>query len=365
MESHGFTVECPEFECINWVQDGARLSVRDRFFTVFPSPYTLGAEVSGPLTTARTLAELEAIRASGSILLLRGEIAKEQLMPKNFPFFNPDNHRRIISLLERQAPLAILAATSQDPGMAGAVSPFPMIEDGDFHIPSAYMTVGEGRELAQYGGEMASLRIIARRNPTTGYNVIARKGDFSASRVVLCAHIDCKEGTPGAIDNATGVTILLLVAELLENYTGQSGIEIAALNGEDYYAASGELLYLKENEGRFGDIRLGINLDGVGYYRGKTAVSLYNCPSEIEAVVRRLVAEFSGLVEGPAWYQSDHSLFIMQGRPALAFTTDQVEEVWTRVAHTPFDTAEIVDGGKLLETALVLQRLLESLDRRI
>jgi len=35
-------------------------------------------------------------RPAGWVLLLRGEIAKEQLMPKNFTFYNPDEHKRII-----------------------------------------------------------------------------------------------------------------------------------------------------------------------------------------------------------------------------------------------------------------------------
>ncbi|MBK9392004.1 MAG: M28 family peptidase [Bacteroidetes bacterium] len=32
--------------------------------------------------------------------------------------------------------------------------------------------------------------------------------------MVVTAHIDAKKGTPGAIDNATGVIVLLLLSEL-------------------------------------------------------------------------------------------------------------------------------------------------------
>ncbi len=44
-------------------------------------------------------------------MLVRGELAREQLMPKNFPFYQPEEHQRIIHLLEAQKPLAIIAAT--------------------------------------------------------------------------------------------------------------------------------------------------------------------------------------------------------------------------------------------------------------
>jgi aminopeptidase YwaD len=59
------------------------------------------------------------------IVLLIGEIAREQLMPKNFVFYNPEHHQEIIRLLETGAPQAIMAATGRDPQLAGGVYPFP------------------------------------------------------------------------------------------------------------------------------------------------------------------------------------------------------------------------------------------------
>ena len=106
--------------------------------------------------------------------------------------------------------------------------------------------------------------------------------------MVVCAHIDAKQGTPGALDNATGVVVLLLLAELLQDYSGKLGLEIVALNGEDYYSAPGEILFLRENAGKFGEIVLAINMDGAGYNQGNTAYSLYDCP-------RRLPVQYAGV----------------------------------------------------------------------
>lgn len=36
--------------------------------------------------------------------------------------------------------------------MMGALYPFPLFEDGDFDIPSVYMTDVEGERLAAYAG---------------------------------------------------------------------------------------------------------------------------------------------------------------------------------------------------------------------
>lgn len=148
----GWQTETPAFDCLDWFQDGADLIVDGNAFDVLVGPYSPGGQVSGPLAVISTVEELAAAGLAGQVVLLRGEIAKEQLMPKNFVFFNPDEHQRIIQLLETKGPLAIIAATTMDPGLAGAVSPFPLIEDGDFDIPSAYMTAEEGDRPARLAG---------------------------------------------------------------------------------------------------------------------------------------------------------------------------------------------------------------------
>ncbi|MDP8246505.1 MAG: M28 family peptidase [Candidatus Tritonobacter lacicola] len=360
--SFGFETESPEFDCIEWTQGGARLTIDGETFEVFVSPYTLACHISAPLVIASIVEELEASEISNKILLLRGDIAKEQLMPKNFTFYNPDHHKRIVHLLESKKPQAIIAATSRNPELAGAVYPFPLIEDGDFDIPSVYMTEEEGKRLAEHSGRKILLDIKAKRIPSKGCNVIARKGADPNRRVVLFAHIDAKDGTPGATDNATGIVVLLLLAELLANYSGSLGIEIVALNGEDYYSAPGEMQYLGNNAGKFSEIILGINIDGVGYHQGKTAYSLYDCPPDIAGAVREMFSLHKGIVEGEPWYQGDHGLFLMNKRPALAITSERLTEILTEIVHTPKDNPEIVDSTKVAEVAVALRDLLLHLD---
>jgi aminopeptidase YwaD len=151
----GLSTESPAFDCIDWWQDGAELVADAERFFALVSPFSLGASARAPLAVASTVDDLEAHDLSGRVLLLRGEVAKEQLMPKGFAFYNPDEHKRIIRALETAGPAAIIAATGRDPGMAGAVYPFPLIEDGDFDIPSAYITDVEGERLARKAGHEA------------------------------------------------------------------------------------------------------------------------------------------------------------------------------------------------------------------
>lgn len=362
MASFGFATESPEFDCMDWRRGGVQLTVGGARFEAFVSPYSLGCHVRAPLVVASTDEELEAAQASGKIILLRGEVAKEQLMPKNFPFYNPDRHKQIIQWLEAKRPRAIIAATARDVQMVGSQYPFPLFEDGDFDIPSVFMTDVEGDRLALHAGEEVSLESQAERIPSRGCNVIARKGARPDRRVVLFAHIDARMDSPGAGDNASGVIALLLLAELLADYAGNLGIELVALNGEDYYANPGELQYLAMNEGRFDEIILGINLDDVGYYRGKVAYSLYDCPTDIASAIRKTFSAYEGMVEGEPWYQGDHGLFLMNQRPALAITSELLVELMTEITHTPKDRPEMVDTTKLVHVAMALRDLLLHLD---
>jgi aminopeptidase YwaD len=359
----GFEVGSPEFNCIDWTQEGAHLTAAGAAFDVQASPYSLGCRARAPLVAAATLDELQQLDCGGKILLLRGDLTMEQLMPKNFTFYNPEEHQRIISLLETKQPQVIIAATSRDPGLAGAMYPFPLIEDGDFDIPSVYMKDVDGDLLSRHAGQQVYLESRARRIPAKGCNVVARKGGDPNHRVVLFAHIDAKIGTSGAIDNASGIVTLFLLAELLADYSGELGIEIVALNGEDYYSAPGEMLFLSQNAGKFEQVLLGVNLDGAGYYHGKTAYSLYDPPAGMAGMIRDVFAGYAGMVEGEQWYQSDHSLFVMNNRPALAITSDSFMELSTEIIHTSEDRPEIVAVEKLVDIALALRDVLLRLDR--
>ena len=362
LQSKNFRVEKPSFQCFDWHDYGSELTCGNKIFQVITGPYALGGLAKGPLAAVSSIAELENVESKGRIALVHGTLAAEQLMPKNFTFYNPEEHRTIIRLLESRGFAAVLAATSRNPGMVGGVYPFPLIEDGDFELPFAYMTDREGKILLDScAGEMVSFAVRAERKPSRGWNVIATRDGKSDKRVVIMAHIDSKKGTPGAIDNASGATTLLLLAELLDNHSGQLEIELAAVNGEDYYSNPGEMLYLENNRGKFDNIILGINIDGAGYFKGRTAFSLYDCPREIEAAIRDAFSSENELVEGEPWYQGDHGLFLANSRPALAVTSTEMKDL-LEIAHTEKDSPGLVDYKKLADVAMALEKLLKNID---
>lgn len=352
----GWQTEVTGFDAIDWEENGAVVISGETVFNALVSPYTIGFKGEAVLVTATTINELENLDASGKIILLKGEIAREQLMPKNFVFYNPEEHQKIIALLEKSGASAIISATGRNAALAGGVYPFPLIEDGDFDIPSVYMTDEEGEKLALFSGKTIIIDSKSERITGKGFNVTGKKGNPGSRRIVVTAHIDAKKGTPGAIDNATGIIVLLLLADLLRDYDGNKAIELVALNGEDYYAVPGQMAYIAANQNNFGEMILNINIDGAGYKEGPSAFSLFNLPDYIQKNIQEIIVNYAGITEGVQWPQGDHSIFLQFGVPAIAVSskwfTDNINE--QEITHTPKDNPVIVDCNRLVEIAVAL-----------
>lgn len=358
----GWEIESTPFEAMDWLSEGAELVCGAEAFTCQSSPYSLGCDLSAILTAAGTRRELERVDATGKILLLHGELAGEQIMPKNFVFYNPEAHQKIVSLLEASRALALVCATTHNPRVAGGIYPFPLFEDGDFNIPSVFMTREEGQRLMSCLGRSVQLTSRARRIPSLGDQVVASKGPADAPRLIISAHIDAKTGSPGAIDNATGVTILLLLAELLMDAAPTTRIELVPFNGEDYYAVPGQMLWLKQNEDRMNTLTLNINIDGAGYHQGGSCFSFFNLPPDLQKQFSAVLARHPTISEGPQWVQGDHSIFVQSGIPAVAVSSRWFLEHMDDqlITHTPADNLGIVAPATLVEIALALTDFIRS-----
>lgn len=352
-------MDVTELPCVQWRRGESSIRVDGEATQLNTGPYSRNVDVQAPLASAASIDELEQGGFDGDIVVLHSDLVAEQLAPKDYPFYNPDGHRRIVSAVEAATPAAVIAATGMNPATSGGQYPFPLFEDGNFHIPNAYMRIEDAAPLLSRVGTQAHLVIDSGIMETTAPQAIARKGS-SASRLVYFAHIDSKDGTPGALDNASGVAVLLELCHKLARYKGPHTLEIVPLNGEDYYAATGQLHWLALNEGRMGEIVQGFNVDGAGFRDQPTAVSTYG----VEEQRWRLIADAilrHDFVDGPQWPQGDHSLFVFNNVPALAVTSANAFFVASTVAHTERDVVELVDPATIEAVADFLVDITERL----
>ena len=363
LEEANWKTEVTRLSVIDWETEGATLTCNDRSFEVFSSHYSLGCQVHGELIAINSAAQLEQHPIEDKIVLLYGEIANQQIAPKNFPFWNPEEHQHLVAALEQGKPKALVCATERNSATAGGVYPFPLFEDGDFDIPSVYMKDTEGNRLLAYAGQPVELVSKAKRIAETAFNVIGRQSDRTKDRIVITAHIDTKIGTPGAIDNGTGVAVVLVLAELLKDYSGKYPIELVIFNGEDYYGAPGQVKYVEQNSGKFSDILLNINIDGAGYKEGLSCFSPFQLPENILDILYEVLWDTPEIVEGLPWYQGDHSLFLQNGCPAIAVSSQWFIENMEcqELTHTLKDNLSIVNYERVAECAIGIAELIKKI----
>jgi aminopeptidase YwaD len=332
-----------------WEPGPGKLITSDGPADVVPNPYSPPCAVSGPAVLVGSLEALETLGERASdILVLSGELTREPVMPKSFPFYNPDEHRRIRGALGRIRPAGIVAVSEQWQ---------PIFEDPDLPFPSTSVPPALGARL--HDGRRVRLELGGQVHIGPGATVSGTLPGPVAPRIVLSAHLDSKVTTPGAFDNAGSVAVLLALAVL--DLPDTAPLEVVLFNGEDHFDACGELAWLSDTD--LGEVAVNVNLDGIGLVGHGTSLSCLACPASLAGALEVFVAEHPGWSPAEPWMESDHAIFAMQGIPAVAVTSDDVHALLAGLAHGPRDTLEVVDVARLAQVALDLQDLLHVVAR--
>ena len=349
----GYTVRLQEFSCMNWQNGGAELIADGQQIDVSAAEYTLPCAVSGELVCVQNLQELNTAELTNKICVLYGELCKEPLMPKSMTFWNPDEHQAIIRALEEKQPLAILTVSYLEEVAV------PIIQDGDFNVPCGTL---KGRFLTDVlHKKKATLRLRTERKPAVAANVIATYG--TGKKLAYSAHIDTKPTTPGALDNGTGVAVLLTLAEQLMQSPPKKQLEFVLFNGEDYYSMPGEQLFMEQSLLHPEEYEYAFNIDGAGMRDSTISYSLYDCPEQLSTLLDRFSAAYPTVEKVAPWPMGDHMLFASAGIPAVAIASTQMYSLVDTVMHTPKDTVALVDLRRLEEIVHYLHALTQQLSR--
>lgn len=359
-ERMGYAVDRLPFKCIRWGKGPSFLDRGGTKVDVSASPFSPAFDKWCDAVAVSSTQQLKRTRCEGKIVFLLGEIAKEPLMPLDYPFYFPDAHREIYALLDERKPAAILAVTGKHPSCG--LEPYPLFDDANFKIPSGYLDAAAMEKVVEGKGKIR-LMFDSKTFPETGEQVVARKkasGD-SKGKIAVFAHMDTAYDTPGALDNAAGVAVLLAVMEHLKNYAGPYDLEFIPFNGEDSPMVKGQLSYLERYGKEMGSIRLGINIDAPGAKGSKTAVSAYNLGADRQRWLNAEIAKFKTVERGPEWVEGDHSIFVFRGVPCLAVTSSTLREEVMSISHTSQDTVKQVDRDLLVSTAQFIAELVNGL----
>lgn len=350
---------------------------------------------SAGLSPARESFRYDVVEIAQSRILLAGREAEALLVA-----FDPAR-----SPLTAEAE-AIPAQASADPpqGVAGrlVVADHPLmqlmlLDQG----PSAVVTVSEEnleRFIAQ-PSRAVSVHVDHRTRSVAGVNVIASLGpDSSPFRILVTAHLDAYQSSPGANDNGTGLGALVELARAMRPFADQLEVPITFVAfGAEELGAVGSRAYLDRHAADLKRIAAVVNLDTLGGADGPQigAVSgVRNVPEDRrrsqvpgdladrawEDTSGRWRMNHTGMLPYvasacyPAWLQavvadaaaelqleprerglmSDHCTFAQAGVPAISIQSG------THRIHSEADTVDAlvpatVEAGTRLAAAIVWQ----------
>lgn len=346
-QSAGMEVEEQPYPCTGWEHTSTRFLLSGREFPAEANAFSPPCDAAGTVLPVSTLAELEAADLSGRIVLFYGDLARQPVAPLAW-FLCTERDRRIIERLHAARPTAMLCPPAE------TIEYEQVTEDWALDIPAATIPREAVIQLLTQPQTQVSLKIETRRYSTTARNILARRrSPGSRQRVVLCAHFDTKINTPGALDNAASVAVLLALAEECASREFPFDLEFVAFNGEEYLPL-GDDEYVRLAGDSFDQILLAINMDGVGPILGATSIAVFSASTEFENQIDTLIRAYPGTVKVDPWPESNHSTFAFRGVPSLALSSSGARSL----AHTPADRLEIVSAARLLEAAdLVLDIL--------
>lgn len=346
------------FDCKVWEDKESFLIADGNKITLYANPYSEAFSGRRSAVIAENLKELEKADCKDKILFLTGDLAKESLQPKDYPFYFPDEHKAVIDCLEEKNPCAIVAVTGKS-SMSGQ-RPFYLIEDGNFHIPIASLEKDVFPEIrVKILENELELSIDSQNKPSITHQLIAsKKVDNPEGTIVICAHMDSKYNTSGALDNASGLAAMLYAARKIES--DRYNIDIVPFNSEEYYDPQGELIYLDEIERSRKDISLLINIDTVAHAGSKVAVASFNLNDKEQHKLDNIIRGSGNIVSGQPWYAGDHAIFAFGGTKCILIYTSDLFEECLSYTHCPMDTIDLVDEKLIVDAADFICKLIKS-----
>ncbi len=358
--------ERQNFMAKGWEPKSCGLEINGQKLPILVSPYSPSFEVKGPALRINTLEGLAAKgpkTLNGRILLLEGEIAAETVMPKNFEFYNPEHHQRLVSLLEEAQPALVLAVRDQDlpdsiTGVSGKTALESLFNDGDIAFSSATITK---RDLTSVEGDVLEISAFSEATvpERQAGNLMVRIGEPALPRILITAHLDTAFNSPGALDDASGIAFLVALAQSGVSLEGHC-IELVAINGEDHYSYGGEkelMRYLSSTES---PVKLAVNVDGLGFKGTEAGVSFYAVPEELGTRLEASIRLTKPMAMMAPWPQGDHTIFAMMGIPTIALASYPFEGYLAGYHHSPLDTPDHLDPELVMGAVLWLKHFLEA-----
>lgn len=240
---------------------------------------------------------------------------------------------------------------------AEGIPPF-WFRDGT--MPMVSVSFQDGLKLRGKGVEVEMLIDSSTRDVKSRNIVVDIPGssDRRSEVITVTAHHDTVPNSVGACDNASGVAILLQLAELFSKRKTERTIRLISFGAEEQLSV-GATSYAARNIGVDGEIVLEVNLDGVGAGIGINEVSVIGGVGLCDFVKSKLAdSNYSAEVKEEVSPFSDHFPFSAAGIPSVWFRGRRPNFFF----HSKLDDLDHIFVEDVAETARAIAHLISSVD---
>lgn len=351
------------FACQSWHDLGGTLRVGDQVIHILPNTYSTTCDVTAPLVSVRSLAELSALDdVHGHILVMCGELTRDPLSSySENAVYLPELDRQVGLLLREKHPLAVITVCAAPAYLR------PVIEDMNLSVPSATVSAEDGIQVLTAPGQTARLTIASERGKSETSHIIATNLRPSGRRrIIVCAHYDTNRHTEGAWDNGSGVAAMLALADYAKTYPLPISTEFIAFTAEEYevegldtdpylvqYGLSvpkyeyGKEIIASYRPSDLDNVLAVINFDGVGQTLMANTVSALSCSDELKQILAEVKQPYTGLIKVEGWPASNHYAFYSNGIPSIPLSSMEMKNV----LHHPRDVREWLSVSQIEEAS--------------
>lgn len=334
-KASGLTVERQAFRYLSYTPRKASLIVNGRKLPC--EPIALSQSTAEVLTAPLVFGgqccseDLDALKAQGAVLDGSIVVSENLRTFVAYPLVEAAGAAGFVSLttLPGNVIRCGCARLDRKPGK------IPAVAIGGDDGRSIVKEIESGRRIE------ASLEVEGECAQKQGYNVIGRKGDPKAARVLVTAHYDSFWNGVHAMDNAAGSATVILLSRILPE-TSEHALEFVVFGGEEL-GLWGSSSYVQAPGALLNTIKAVVNLDTIGSNRSQ--VEIGTTPDLVE-FCRAVAKEREAQVDCwnvPPRSASDQHCFVEKGVPAVWLANCGADLRY----HTPLDVPSEMSPEKL------------------
>lgn len=200
--------------------------------------------------------------------------------------------------------------------------------------------------------------------PFKGQNIVSHIPATSPSDryIVIGAHYDSVLGSPGADDNASGVAMILSIAQSLMQLEDRNSHFLIVFFDHEEDGSSGSKAYIRKLLKDKISVSSMHNIDMAGWDGDKDRTIEIDLPTdEMEDIYRAAANARNVDITRVTYNSSDHISFRKAGIDAVCISEEYGSGDWTPHYHKPSDTIETVNFEYMASTTLVLIDVMTSL----